>query len=145
MTAGTNEQRAHGLQMCLQRLARGALPFGARLADRISALAVAFTEDYEGTLSARAIDAFVTFLEGNAAFGYPDLTATPAGDLYAEWRGANGRMLTIEFLDTGDVRYLVFAPNPRHPQRTDRLSGVTTADALPYTIAPLAHLTGLAT
>ena len=34
--------------------------------------------------------------------GYPDLTATPAGGLYAEWPGAHGGRATIEFLASGE-------------------------------------------
>ena len=123
MIEGANGQTAaRNVQVCLQRLSRSALPFGSRLADRVSTLAVAYADDYDSALSVRAIDGLVTFLEADASVGYPDVTATPAGDLYAEWRGTDGRKLSIEFLDSGDVRYLVFAPNPRHPQRTDRLS-----------------------
>jgi hypothetical protein len=129
----------------LKRLEGSDLSFRSRLMDRLSVLASAFAEDYAGqALSPRATDALTTFLLGDPSFGYPDLTATPAGDLYAEWRGNAGRALTIEFLDSGDVRYLVFHPNPKHPQRIDRLTGFTTADALPDTIASLARMTGLA-
>lgn len=142
---GQNGGEANAFDAWPGRLERSSLPFKSRLADRLFALAAAFAEDYDGgALSPRAIGALVDFLEAGPSFDYPDLTATPAGDIYAEWRGADGRTLTIEFLDSGDARYLVFGPNPKHPQRMDRLTGFTTADALPDTIAPLAHLTGLA-
>lgn len=129
---GQKGNRKVALEACIQRIGLSALPIGSRLADRLSGLATAFAEGYHnGSLSHRAIDALVTFLDADASFGYPDLTATPAGDLYAESRSARGPTLTIEFLDSGGTRYLVFGPNPGHPQRTDRLTGFTTADALP--------------
>ena len=133
------------LTASLRRLESGAITDKARLAVRLAALSAAFAEDYDGQfLSTAAVDAFIDFLESAAPPGYPELTATPAGDLYAEWHGDNRRRLTIEFLASGDARYLIFVPNPRHPQRVDKLAGSTTADALGETIAPLLHLTGLA-
>ena len=142
---GQTSNDGQAVDTYMKLLDQSSLPFKARLADRLAVLTSAFAEDYDrGTLSPRAIDALVTFLASSASFGYPELTATPAGDLYAEWRGSDGRILTIEFLDSGDVHYLFFGPNPKHPQRTDRLTGFTTADALPDTVVRLAHLSGLA-
>ncbi len=133
------------LTAALLRLDASALPCKARLADRMTKLADVFAEDYDGRdLSARSAEAFVTFLAASPNLAYPDITATPAGDLYAEWRGQHGRLLTIEFLESGEARYLIFRPNPKHPQRVDRLTGTTTADALEETVVPLAQMTGLA-
>lgn len=133
------------LDAALSRLKAGPIPYRDRLAARIQALHAAFLEDYAGAaVSARSLLGLIDFLEASRPAGYPDLTMTPSGDFYAEWRGAEDRRLTIEFLDSGEVRYLLFRPNPKHPQRTDRLSGTTTADALAETMAPLAPLTGLA-
>ena len=128
----------------LARLLASALPFKARLAARIESLQVSFAEDYEGRqLSPSSLDGLIDFLEASPPSGYPDLTLTPAGDCYAEWRTLHSKV-AIEFLATGDARYLVFRPNPRHPQRTDRLTGMTTTDALSETMAPLTPFAGLA-
>jgi hypothetical protein len=133
------------LQALIHRLQATGITYKNRLSDRIIKLSAAFAEDYEGnTLSVRSLAGLVDFLESSPSSIYPDLTATPGGDVYAEWHGPEGRLLTIEFLDSGDARYLLFRPNPKHPQRVDRLSGTTTTDALPETVAPLALLTGLA-
>jgi len=133
------------LDTLIRRLQATSIAYQTRLAERIIKLSTAFAEDYEGhTLSAQSLAGLVDFLEASPASGYPDLTATPAGDVYAEWHGPEGRRLTIEFLASGDARYLLFRPNPKHPQRVDRLTGTTTIDALPETVAPLALLTGLA-
>lgn len=137
--------RQHDRQDSLRRLQLSRLEFKARLADRITALDAAYAEDYEGrSLSWSAFEALLTYLEASPAPAYPSVTATPAGDIYAEWHGPGGRLSTIEFLDSGEARFLVFRPNPKHPQRVDRLTGTTTTDALPETIASLAPLTGLA-
>lgn len=127
------------------RLAASLLPFASRLADRIATLRAAFAEDYDGRqLSCRAIATLIEFLESTPSLPYPDLTATPAGDIYAGWRRPEGHALTIEFMDSGDARFLAFRPNPRHPERIDRFSGLTTADALGDAMPSLSHLTGLA-
>jgi hypothetical protein len=101
--------------LCLQRLMGSSLPFKARLGDRLTVLSTAFAEDYKGgCLSPGAIDALVNFLEADASIGYPDLTATPAGGLYAEWPGAHGGRATIEFLASGGQRTLKSSlPPPR--------------------------------
>ena len=128
----------------LARLQASALPFKARLAARIESLQGSFAEDYEGRqLSPSSLDGLIDFLEASPPSGYPDLTLTPAGDCYAEWRTSHSKV-AIEFLASGDARYLVFRPNPRHPQRTDRLTGMTTTDALSETMAPLTPFAGLA-
>ena len=133
------------LEPVLRRLRTTQLPYKDRLAQRVADLVLAFADDYpEGRLSARALDALIDFLETKLSPGYPDLTATPMGDFYAEWRRSDHRRLAIEFMSSGDARYLIFGPNPRHPQRVDRFTGSTTADALGETITPLAHLAGLA-
>jgi hypothetical protein len=132
------------LNRTLMRLRASLLPFKIRLAARIEALQVSFAEDYDGRQpSPRSFDGLIDFLEASPPSGYPDLTLTPSGDCYAEWRGSHGKV-AIEFLASGDARYLVFRPNPRHPQRTDRLTGTTTTDALSETMAPLTPLAGVA-
>jgi hypothetical protein len=92
-------------------------------------------------MSLRSLDGLIDFLEAGASVGYPNLTATPTEDLYAEWQGPHGQLLAVEFLDSGEAGYQVFRPNPKHPQRVDRLTGSTTADALGESIAPLVHAT----
>ena len=120
------------LDALVQKLHATALPYKGRLAERIGQLSSAFADDYDGRLlSAQSLAGLIDFLQSSPTSGYPDLTATPAGDAYAEWHGPQGRLLTIEFLDSGDARYLLFRPNPKHPQRVDRLTGTTTTDALP--------------
>ena len=103
------------LPLCLQRLLASSLPFKARLGDRLTVLSTAFADDDEGgCLSPGAIDALVGFLQADASIGYPDLTATPAGGLDAEWPGAHGGRATIEFLASGERRtFKSSLPPPR--------------------------------
>ena len=132
------------LNRTLARLRASTLSFKVRLAERVEALQVSFADDYDGRQpSPQSLKGLIDFLESSPPSGYPDLTLTPAGDCYAEWRSSHGKV-AIEFLASGDARYLVFRPNPRHPQRTDRLTGTTTTDALSETMAPLTPLAGVA-
>ncbi len=130
----------------LRRLAGSRHVWNERLSRRILQLCDVFAEDYPGRrLSSRSVHALIDFLELlSLSPEYPDVTVTPAGDLYAEWRRQDGRHVTIELLDSGEARWLVLGPNPRHPERLDRLTGTTTSDALGETIGPFAHLTGMA-
>lgn len=133
------------LTAVLRILEEGRRPDKERLIRRISFLCEAYAEDYGGAvLSSRSAAACVEFLEAEPTVPYPDLTATPSGDLFAEWRGLERRTLSIEFLDSGEVRFLLMWPNSRHPSLLDRISGRTTADALGRTLMPLVHLTGMA-
>ena len=128
-------RRAEGIQR----------PFAKELASRFVHLTIMFAEDYDAaTPSARSMSELVDFLDSRPELPYPDVTLTPDGDCYAEWRGVPKRKLSIEFLGSGDVRYLLSWQNTRHPDRTDRLVVTTTADALGETFGPLAPLTGLA-
>ena len=144
MTA-TKNPAEDGVVNVLKALDAGRRIDKARLRDRIVALQDAYAADYDGkSLSIDSLAAIIDYLETSPAVPYPDLTVTPDGGMYAEWRGADGKKLAIEFMDQGEVRFLVLWPNPRHPHLTDRLWGRTTADALGLTMAPLAHLTGQA-
>ncbi len=72
--------------MCQRR--RISLPYRGQLAERIAHLSAAFSEVHDGRiLSPQSLAGLIDFLESNPSSGYPDLTATPAGDAYAEWRG----------------------------------------------------------
>jgi hypothetical protein len=99
---------AQSFDASVKRLEQSRLPFGTRLARRLVVLGAAFADDYESaTISPRAATELVNFLEhtnlveGTGIFGYPDLTVTPVGDLYAESRYADDCTLAIEFLDSG--------------------------------------------
>lgn len=134
------------IRRALQRLAASRHVWKERLSSRIAELCEIYAEDYPGQqLSVRSVHALIDFLELlSSSPDYPDVTATPAGDLYAEWRRQDGRHISIELLDSGEARWLALGPNPRHPERVDRLAGTTTSDALGESIGPFAHLAGIA-
>jgi hypothetical protein len=111
------------------------------LAARLEDLLRAYQDDYDGdTLSAGAMDTLVAFLNVNLHLRRPRISATPSGDLYAEWTGPDDSLLGVRFMEAGQVQYVIFARNTLHNDRVDRTSGTTTADAL---MAKLVHLADL--
>ncbi len=81
-------------------------------------------------MSAGAIDALAAFLDANPGLKRPRVSATPSGDVFAEWTGPGDTLLGVRFIESGEVQYALYAPNTLHQDRTDRASGVTTADTL---------------
>ena len=61
---------------------------------------------------------------------------SPAGNICAEWHKSRKEHFVIEFLPTGHVRYVVFAPDPKHHSSTDRASGIVYADSLMEKVKP---------
>jgi hypothetical protein len=122
----------------IDRLRTTQIRFRDKLAGRLEELLHAYQDDYEGhSLSAGAIDALVTFLDANLLLKRPRVSATPSGDLYAEWTGPGDTLLGVRFTESGEVQYALFAPNTLHQDRMDRASGMTTADTLMEKLAYL--------
>lgn len=93
------------IHILLQRLRASRLPFNLQLVARIEDLAAAFADDYEGRqISAGSLSGLIDYLEASPLVGYPDLTLTPSGDCYAEWRNPRVGKSVIEFSNSGGSR-----------------------------------------
>jgi hypothetical protein len=79
---------------------------------------------------------FYGFLRRNVDLKTPAISLTPDSNIYASWRGDEGRIFSAHFLPSKDVRFVVFRPNDRHPDRKIRISGTTTFDILMDTVTP---------
>jgi hypothetical protein len=79
---------------------------------------------------------FLTSLKTHGKVKRPFLSLTPDNNIYASWRLEEGRIFSIHFLPEEDVRFVVFKPNERHPDRKIRVSGTTTTDTIIETVAP---------
>lgn len=66
----------------------------------------------------------------------PSISLTPENNIYASWRFEEGRLFSIHFLPGGDIRFVVFKPNERHPDRKIRVSGTATSDTIMETVGP---------
>lgn len=111
-----------------------------RIANRIEVLEEARLEELDFgdlPLSPKSLEAFVSFLEREPGLKYPILTLSPDGFVFAEWEAAPNRYFAVKFLGTNDdVRFVIFSPNPRHPDKRVRLSGGATVDTLMIVAEP---------
>lgn len=60
----------------------------------------------------------------------PTISLTPENNIYASWRDEQSRVFSVHFLSNEDVRFVIFKPNDKHPERKIRLSGTATTDTL---------------
>ena len=111
-----------------------------RIANRIEVLEEARLEELDNgdlPLSPKSLEAFVSFLRREPGLKYPILTLSPDGFVFAEWEAAPNRYFAVEFLGTNDVvRFVIFSPNPRHPDKRVSLSGSATVDTLMIVAEP---------
>lgn len=123
------DEAAERFEKALAALRAGTgVSHGSRIAERIRTLARAAEEEGELGPSAEAAEGLLAFLQTSLPLKYPDLTLGPRGALLAEWRGSEGRLLGVYLADSLRAKFVVFRPNPRHPELMDRYSGTTTVD-----------------
>ena len=79
---------------------------------------------------------FIAFFQLHPTLKRPTISLTPENNVYASWRDSRRRVLSVHFLASGDVRFVIFKPNDRYPERQFRLSGNATVDILMATVAP---------
>lgn len=79
---------------------------------------------------------FYNFLQLHANLKYPIITLTSDNNIYASWKGEQNRVFSLHFLPTGDVNFVIFKPNDRHPEKQVRISGTATTDVLMETVTP---------
>jgi len=79
---------------------------------------------------------FYNFIHLYTDIKCPTISLTPDNNIYASWRGENNRVFSIHFLTNADVRFVIFKPNDRHPERKIRISGLATPDILMETMTP---------
>lgn len=129
---------ASDLETMIKQVRKSDLSFADELADRLEVLVnVAQEEQPEGlVISADSLRSFVRFLQTETALKQPAVFLTPSGNFRAKWREASNRHLGIEFLSSDDVRFVVFAPDPVHPERTARNSGIMSSEALLQALRP---------
>lgn len=113
------------------------IQFAPQLVARLHFLFEAVEEDPdEGPISPESLSNFIAFLQNTPNLKYPDVVLTPSNEIRAQWRTGPNRHFAVVFLPSGTTRYVIFKPNPRDPDKIDRLSGVTSVDALMETAEP---------
>ncbi|MDP2645947.1 MAG: hypothetical protein Q8P24_13490 [Desulfobacterales bacterium] len=118
------------------------IPFAKKLAGRIQFLIEASKGEYpdEVAISPESLKNFVSFLQAETNLKYPDVVLSPSKNIRAQWRSAPNRHFAVEFLPTGDAHFVIFTPNLKHPDKTNRMSGILSVDSLMPTAQPLGVL-----
>jgi hypothetical protein len=116
----------------------GALPYRERLARRLEFLLAAPEEEGEewGEHSPDSLRHMFLFLQDVPHFQYPTVTVTPSATFRAQWQAGQNQHFAVDFLPDGQVRFVVFAPDPRHPERAQRVSGVVSRTDIMKAIEP---------
>jgi hypothetical protein len=73
---------------------------------------------------------FYHFLQLYPDLKCPTISLTPDYNIYASWRSQQNQVFSVHFLSNGDVRFIIFKTNDRHPERQIRISGTATTDIL---------------
>lgn len=109
-----------------------------RLITRLLFLRDASLEEYpqQQPISYSSIYDFIKYLYNSPKLSYPNVVLTPSGNIRAQWRKASNRHFAVEFLGDGNARFVVFAPDPKVPSKTTRVSGLTSIDSLMEIVSP---------
>lgn len=106
--------------------------YRVRLAARLTELQKAVQEEaLDGRgMTVRSLQHFFDFLKAHPDLRCPVISATPERNIYASWKSGINRVFSVLFLPDGNVRFVIFRPNDKHPSETVRLSGMATLDVL---------------
>ena len=85
-------------------------------------------------IAVNSLSSFYDFLKLHASIKTPNLSLSPDHNIYASWRAGN-RIFSLHFLPDGDIRFVLFKPNNRHPKRKIRVTGTATGDTLTEIVA----------
>jgi hypothetical protein len=112
--------------------------YGDVLAENLITLYTFSKEEdpYDIGISYDSLNNFRRFLSWHANIIKPVISLTPEKNIYSSWRGSNKRVFSAHFLPNGDVRFVLFKPNDKHPNRMSRFSGIESVDMLYKVISP---------
>lgn len=103
--------------------------YEGRLARRLRYLVDAAAE--EGlALGIESLTGLAEFLMAHSQLLFPDVVLSQSGNVRAEWVAGRNRHFVVEFLGSGGCRFVLFAPNRNHHDKTIRLSGLLSVDLL---------------
>ena len=55
---------------------------------------------------------------------------SPSRNIRVQWQVASNRHFAVEFIEDGDVRFVIFSPDPENLEKITRISGITSLDSL---------------
>ena len=119
------------------------LAYSGSLANRLEYLREVSIEEApeQAPISVSSLQSFISFITSEPRLVEPDLVLTYSGNIRAEWHKSRKEHFSVEFLPNGQVRYVVFARDPDHATRTDRASGLVSAETVMAKVKPFNVLT----
>lgn len=114
------------------------LTYRERLTRRLEFLVETMKEEEEAWNedSSESLRMMLLFLQTIPSFRCPTVTVTPSATFRAEWTVDPSRHFAVDFLLDGQVRFVVFCPDPRYPDRVQRGSGITSRENLINVVEP---------
>jgi hypothetical protein len=108
------------------------IPYHKKLADRLLSLFNYEKEEDPDSLciAAGSLRDFYDFLHLHDNLKYPSITLSPDNNILASWRSEQNRVFSVHFLSNKDVRFVIFKPIKKYPDRKFRFSGAATIDTL---------------
>jgi hypothetical protein len=127
--------RIHSLFFHIRRSVKN---YGDVLAENLITLYNFSKEEdpYDIGISYDSLYNFISFLSWHTDVKKPVVSLTPEKNIYCSWRAGNKRVFSAHFLPNSDVRFVLFNPNDKHPNRISRISGVISVDQLYKVISP---------
>jgi hypothetical protein len=112
--------------------------FAERIAARLDYLLDVSREEQpeQAPPAAASLEDFLAFLAATPGLAYPTIVLTPEGNVRAQWQRSRNEHFAVAFHGDADVRFVVFAPDPKHPYKTIRVSGGATLDSLMDLVRP---------
>jgi hypothetical protein len=127
------------IQRQIRALRRGGgLPYREHLARRLDFLLNALEEEGETWEedSPDSLRQMLLFLRATPDLRCPTVTVTPSATFRTEWQASRNKHLAVDFLPDGQVRFVVFSPDPLYPDRVQRVSGIVSRADLMRAIEP---------
>ncbi len=111
---------------------------GSRFAARLEHLLEISREEQpeQASPATASLVSLTAFLIAHPELAYPTTVLTPDGNVRTQWRRSKDEHFAIEFFGDHDVRFVIFAPDPRHRDRTNRVSGNATVESVMSLAAP---------
>jgi hypothetical protein len=116
----------------------GGLPYRERLARRLDVLLGALEEEGETWAedSPDSLRQMLLFLRAAPDLRCPTVTITPSATFRAQWQAGQNSHLAVDFLPDGQVRFVVFSPDPIRSDRVQRVSGIVSRADVMRAIEP---------
>jgi hypothetical protein len=127
------------LQRQITAFRRGSeTPYREHLARRLDILLHALEDEGEdwGESSPDSLRQMLLFLQSVPDLRCPTVTITPSVTFRAQWQASQNEHLALDFLPDGQVRFVVFSPDPRRADRVQRVSGVVNRADVMRAIEP---------